>query len=57
MPKQTDATTEEETEEPVALRDGEELSAEELEDVGGGSGVGKRISFKSSQQSWQSTTG
>ena len=57
MPKQTDATTEEETEEPVALRDGEELSAEELEDVGGGSGVGKRISFKSSQQSWQSTNG
>ena len=55
MPEQTDAKTKDEAEETVAVRVDEELSAEELEDVSGGSGSGKRSSYNNAQQPWQAT--
>ena len=55
MAKQTDSPTKDEAEETAAVRVDEELSAEELEDVSGGSGSGKRSAFNNSQQSWQAT--
>ncbi len=55
MPKQTDATTKDEAEETVDVRVDEELSAEELEDVSGGSGAGKRSAYNNAQQPWQAT--
>ncbi len=54
-PKQTGATTKVEAEESVAVRDDEELSDEELEDVSGGSGTGKRRAYNNAQQPWEAT--
>ena len=55
MAKQTDSPTKDEAEETVDVRVDEELSAEELEDVSGGSGSGKRSAFNNAQQPWQAT--
>ena len=55
MAKQTDSPNKDKAEETVDVRVDEELSAEELEDVSGGSGSGKRSAFNNAQQSWQAT--
>ena len=55
MPRQTDATSKDEAEEIVDVRVDEELSAEELEDVSGGSSAGKTSSYNNAQQPWQAT--
>ncbi len=55
MAKQTDSPTKDKAEETVDVRVDEELSTEELEDVSGGSGSGKRSAFNNAQQSWQAT--